>query len=52
MKPKDTGLVHAIKEFSKEASGILFWTGFMAGILLGLLVSAAVLIYFNARMYV
>jgi len=43
-------LISVIKRFSQEASGILFWTGYFIGLVMGLSVSATVLMYFNLRM--
>ena len=45
-------LNRALREFSQEASGVLFWTGFLMGLLLGLSISVLTLLYFNFKVMI
>ena len=49
MKSRTDKIVFAIKQFSEEASGIIYWTGFLMGFLMGLSISVFVLLYFNLK---
>lgn len=41
-----------LREFNEEATGIVFWSGFTLGLMLGVMISVVVLLYFNFKVMI